>query len=156
VVIVDRSTARFLACAAVLIVAGGAVAAVDSAAPFGHGSWLAAYLVLVGGVSQIVLSTGQVALGTPRVTRAVSPAQLLLWNLGSLAVPAGVLADWALLVTLGSIALLGALALFVIGAGGMRPNARGRSVVYLAIVVGLAASVVVGTALADAVPGVWL
>jgi hypothetical protein len=45
---------------------------------------------------------------------------VLLWNFGSLAVPAGVLADTA------------------------------------ALVVGLAASVVVGSALADAAPGVWL
>jgi hypothetical protein len=156
VLIVDHSTGAFLASAGVLIVAGGAVAAVNSAAPFGHGSWLAAYLVLVGGVSQIVLSTGQVVLGTPRFARAVSPAQLVLWNLGSLAVPAGVLADWAWLVTAGSVALLAALALFAVGAGGMRPNARKRSVLYLAVVVGLAASVVVGSALADAAPGVWL
>ena len=156
VLILDRSTGGFLASAAVLIVAGGAVAAVNSAAPFGHGSWVAAYLVLVGGVSQIVLSTGQVALGTRRLTRAVSPAQLVLWNLGSLAVPAGVLADWAWLVTAGSVALLAALALFAIVAGGMRPTARGRSVLYLGIVVGLTVSVVVGSALANAAPGVWL
>ena len=154
--IVDRSTAGFLASACVLIVAGGAVGAVNSAAPFGNGSWLAAYLVLVGGVSQIVLSIGQVALGTSRITRVVSRAQLVLWNLGSLAVPAGVFADWALLVTAGSVALLAALALFAVGVGGMRPDARGRSVLYLAIVVGLTVSVVVGSALADAAPGVWL
>jgi hypothetical protein len=43
----------FLAFAGALIAAGGAGAAVNSAAPFGHGSWLAAYLVFVGGVSQI-------------------------------------------------------------------------------------------------------
>ena len=156
VLVLDRSTAGFLASAGVLIVAGGAVAAVNSAAPFGHGSWLAAYLVLVGGVSQILLSTGQVALGSPRLTRVVSPAQLVLWNLGSLAVPAGVLADWALLVTAGSVVLLAALALFAVGVGGTRPDARGRSILYLAIVVGLTVSVVVGSALADAAPGVWL
>jgi hypothetical protein len=80
----------------------------------------------------------------------------VLWNLGSLAVPAGVLADWALLVTAGSVALLAALALFVVGAGGMRRDARGRSVIYLAIVVGLAVSVVVGSSIADAAPGAWL
>jgi hypothetical protein len=33
---------------------------------------------------------------------------------------------------------------------------RGRALVYLTIVVGLAASVVVGSALAGAVPGAWL
>jgi len=60
--VLDRSTVMFLASASVLIVAGGAVAAVNSAAPFGHGSWLAAYLVLVGGVSQGVLGAGRLGL----------------------------------------------------------------------------------------------
>ena len=87
--ILDRSTVVFLACAGVLIVAGGAVAAVNSATPFGHGSWLAAYLVLVGGVSQGVLGAGRLALHAPRPTPALLRAQLVLWNLGSLAVGPG-------------------------------------------------------------------
>jgi hypothetical protein len=154
--ILDRSTSAFLASSGVLIVAGGAVAAVNSAAPFGHGSWLAAYLVLVGGVSQVVLGAGRLALRAPRPTPALLRAQLVLWNLGSLAVPAGVLADAPALVTVGSVALLWALALFASGASGLRREVRVRAVVYLTIVVGLAASVVVGSALAGAVPGAWL
>lgn len=128
----------------------------NSAAPFGHGSWLAAYLVLVGGVSQVVLGAGRLALRAPRATPALLRAQLVLWNLGSLAVPAGVLADASPLVTVGSVALLWALALFAAGASGVRREVRGRALVYLTIVVGLAASVVVGSALAGAVPGAWL
>jgi hypothetical protein len=85
VLTLDRWTAGFLACAGVLIVAGGGVAAVNSAAPFAHGSWLAAYLVLVGGISQIVLRTGQLRLSAPRLERAVPATQLVLWNVGSLA-----------------------------------------------------------------------
>jgi hypothetical protein len=154
--ILDRSTGAFLASAGILIVAGGAVAAVNSAAPFGHGSWLAAYLVLVGGVSQVVLGAGRLALRAPRPTRALHRAQLVLWNLGSLAVPAGVLADAPTLVTVGSIALLSALALFVAGASRARRDVRFRAVVYLAIVGGLAVSVVIGSSLADAAPGAWL
>jgi hypothetical protein len=154
--ILDPSTSAFLALSGVLIVAGGAVAAVNSAAPFAHGSWLAAYLVLVGGVSQVVLGAGRLALRAPRPTPARLRTQLVLWNLGSLAVPAGVLADAPMLVTVGSAALLWALALFAAGASGVRPEVRVRTVVYLAIVVGLAASVVVGSALAGAVPGAWL
>jgi hypothetical protein len=154
--ILDRSTVRFLASASVLIVAGGAVAAVNSAAPFGHGSWLAAYLVLVGGVSQVVLGAGRLALHAPPLTRGLPPAQLALWNIGSLAVPAGVLGDAPMLVTAGSAALLCALALFAAEARGLRREVRGRAVVYLAIVVALAMSVVIGSALADAAPGAWL
>jgi hypothetical protein len=152
----DRSVGAFLASAGVLIVAGGVVAAVNSAAPFAHGSWLAAYLVLVGGVSQVLLGAGRLALRAPRPTPTLLWAQLVLWNLGSLAVPAGVLADAPALVTAGSIALLWALTLFAAGATRMRGRVRARVVVYLAIVVGLAVSVVVGSALADAAPGAWL
>lgn len=47
---VDGYTWAFTAVARTMIVAGGVVAAINSAAPFAHGSWLAAYLVLVGGV----------------------------------------------------------------------------------------------------------
>jgi hypothetical protein len=150
----DRSVGAFLACASVLIVGGGVVAAVNSAAPRAHGSWLAAYLVLVGGVSQVLLGAGRLALRAPRPTRALRRAQLVLWNLGSVAVPAGVLADAPMLVTVGSIALLLALALFAAGASEGRPDLR--AVVYLAIIAGLAVSVVVGSALADAAPGAWL
>jgi hypothetical protein len=146
----------FLACAGVLIVAGGGVAAVNSAVPFGHGSWLAAYLVLVGGVSQGVLGAGRLALDVPPLSRALSPAQLVLWNVGALAVPAGVLGGAPALVTAGSVALLCALALFAAEARGVRRELRRRAVVYLAIVVGLAVSVVIGSALAVAAPGAWL
>jgi hypothetical protein len=156
VIIVDRSAGAFLASAGVLIVAGGAAAAVNSAAPFGHGSWLAAYLVLVGGVSQVVLGIGSLALHPQNPGRRMRRGQIVLWNLGSVTVPAGVLTDAPTLVTIGSIALLGALMLFATGARGRRDGVRGRTVVYLTIVVGLAVSVVVGSALADAAPGAWL
>ena len=42
---IDAETLAFVTLAGVLIVAGDLVAAVNSAAPFAHGSWLAAYLV---------------------------------------------------------------------------------------------------------------
>jgi hypothetical protein len=154
--VLDRSTCTFLGSAGVFIVAGGSVAAVNSAAPFGHGSWLAAYLVLVGGASQVMLAAGRPALHAPRPSPALLRTQLVLWNLGSVAVPTGVLADGSALVTVGSVALLWALALFATGASGARREVRGRALAYLAIVVGLAVSVVVGSALADAIPGAWL
>jgi hypothetical protein len=147
-----RSTVAFVACGAILIVAGGVVAAVNSAAPFTHGSWLAAYLVLVGGAAQISLA-GLVAVGSGS---GRSRGRLMLWNFGSLAVPAGVLADTTAWVTAGSVALLCALAIFAY-AGLQAAQARHpRAVAYLVLVVSLAASVVVGSALADAAPGGWL
>ncbi len=134
-----------------MVVAGGIVAAVNSAAPFAHGSWLAAYLVLVGGAAQIALGSGAAALARSAPAR---PLRLVLWNVGSVAVPAGVLSDQAALVTLGSVALLAALAGFALAVRGAPRG--GTLLLYHAGIVGLAASVIVGSALADAAPGAWL
>jgi hypothetical protein len=151
-----RASSAFIVCGGSLIVAGGVVAAVNSATPFGHGSWLAAYLVLVGGTAQILLAAGRAALISGDGEPAGLRPPLMLWNLGSLAVPAGVLADAAGWVTAGSVALLFALALFAragLHAGRAR---RRRAIAYLTLVAGLASSVVVGSALANAAPGAWL
>jgi hypothetical protein len=148
-----RSTVGFVVCGGVLIVAGGVVAAVNSAAPFTHGSWLAAYLVLVGGVAQVLLASGRAAIGSGSGRQL---GRLMLWNFGSLAVPAGVLSDTTAWVTFGSVALLWALALCAPAGFHPAPGRRARAVAYLALVVSLAASVVVGSVLADAAPGGWL
>lgn len=138
-----------------MLVAGGLVAAIDSAAPFGHGSWLAAYLVLVGGVSQLLLGLGCLFLPASAPSPALRRAQIALWNAGNLAVAGGVLSSTAALVTAGSVALLAALGCFAFGAGLGRRGARGRVVLYHGVVVALAASVLVGSALAGAAPGGW-
>jgi hypothetical protein len=122
------------------------VAAVNSAAPFAHGSWLAAYLVLVAGVSQVLLGVGRRALLVRDPPRRLTRAQVLLWNAGSAAVPAGVLVDATPLVTFGSIALLAGLACFAAGVHGV--PLRAGAVGYHALIVALAASVIVGSALA--------
>jgi hypothetical protein len=135
---------------AVLIVAGGLVAAINSAAPFAHGSWLAAYLVLVGGVSQALLGLGRLVLPVPRPSPRLAVVQLVLWNAGCVAVPAGVLVGAATLVRLGSLSLLIALAAFAIAARAWPGGGRVRVVAYHAVIVALASSVIVGSALADA------
>lgn len=68
----------FIATGGTLVVAGGLVAAVNSAAPFAHGSWLAAYLVLVGGVAQIALGVGAAALAPQR--RSARLARCARWR----------------------------------------------------------------------------
>jgi hypothetical protein len=150
-----RSTVAPVICGGVLILAGGVVAAVNSAAPFAHGSWLAAYLVLVGGSAQILLAGGHAALSAGVGAPGRSRGRLVLWNFGSLAVPVGVLADSGAWVTAGSVALLCALALFARGVSQPRGHGR-RAIAYLVLVVALASSVIVGSALAGAVPGAWL
>jgi hypothetical protein len=137
-----------------LVIAGGLVAAVNSAAPFAHGSWLAAYLVLVGGVGQIALGSGAAALAPEDRSARLAPAQLLLWNVGSIAVPAGVLITQRALVALGSIALLAALAAFAACVRGTRAG-PGR-IGYQLLIAALAISVLVGSTLGDAAPADWL
>ena len=143
----------FAAVAGIMIVAGGLVAAVNSAAPFAHGSWLAAYLVLVGGVSQLVLGGGPLVLPAPKRSVRLGYAQLGLWNAGTATVAVGVFTDLGAIVLVGSAIALTALGCFARGGGRGRPGARGRVILYRFLIGALAISVVVGSVLADAAPG---
>jgi hypothetical protein len=144
------------------LAAAGAAAVVRAVEPFEHGVWLVAYLFLVGFLAQLLLGRGQAALLSaphrsfpgPRSRRA----QLILWNIGVVSVPVGVLVDARLAVVFGGAALLVALASFahsVRGALSPDPSTppwliRG----YVALLVFMAGSVFVGTALAWDTP--WL
>lgn len=150
---IDGYAWAFVALAGVMIVAGGLVAAINSAAPFAHGSWLAAYLVLVGGVAQLVLGVGCLALPAPRLSARMRRAQLTLWNAGNAAVAAGVLTGAVGLVITGSVVLLAALAGFALGAGPAPTNGRGRLFLYRLAILALAWSVVIGSLLADTPKG---
>lgn len=150
---VDGYTWAFTAAAGAMIVVGGLVAAINSAAPFAHGSWLAAYLVLVGGVAQLLLGVGCLGLPAPRLSARLRRTQLGLWNVGNAAVAGGVLGDVVGLVVAGSLVLLGALVGFAVGAGPASSNARSRLILYRVAILGLAGSVVIGSVLANSSPG---
>jgi hypothetical protein len=135
--------------AALLIVAGGLVAAVNSASPFAHGSWLAAYLVLVGGAAQLALAAGPLLLPAPRHSAALRRAQLVAWNAGAGVVAVGVLVDSFAVVVVGSAGVLVALACFVVAAGPSRPGAQVRVVAYRTVIAVLGVSVVIGCLLAS-------
>jgi hypothetical protein len=148
----DRQTLTVAALGGGAIVAGGLVAAVNAAAPFGHGSWLSAYLVLVAGVSQLVLGVGARALAVDRPPVTTRRVQLALWNLGNLAVAAGVLADAPVAVAAGSGVLLVALGSFALCVGRGRGGARRWVMAYHATVAILVISVGIGCALAGTIP----
>lgn len=137
-----------------LIVAGGLAAAVGSALQWERAAWVAAYVVLVGGVAQIALGVGRVLLAAAAPTPAERWAELLAWNGGAAAVLIGDLARALPLVVLGSAALLVALGLFFAGVrrGGRRVRSRWVLAAYDAGVVVLLASVVIGTLLAPGPP----
>jgi hypothetical protein len=151
----------FAICGSAFLVAAGAVAVVQATAPFTRGWWLVAYLILVGGLSQLLLGSGLIALARRSAARAcgasATRAQLVLWNAGTVTVAIADLTEVPAGVLAGSLALYGALALFSVGlrrvvvtAG--RPSKfwfRG----YVLLLVFLAACVVIGAALAGALPG---
>jgi hypothetical protein len=150
-----------LTAAALASLAAAAVALVLRVAdPFAHGTWLIAYLVLVGFLAQLLLGLGQAALlsagDTTPPTRRVRLAQALLWNVGVVAVPLGVLAETRLAVVAGSISLISALILLTKTARPALATAfAGRRWIgcgYASLLVAMAASTLIGTALAWDIP----
>jgi hypothetical protein len=132
----------------VSIVAGGVCAAVTRPTHFELGSWLAAFLVLVGGVATIALGGGQAWMaGEPPPDRAVA-AELAAWSVGVAATIAGSLAAVPAVTTVGAVATVVALALFL--AGVRRPGAgvRWPLVVYRALAAIVLVSTPVGVVLA--------
>lgn len=136
------------------IVAGGLVAAVTGPLGIERGSWLAAYLVLVGGVAQLALGWVPGELGRPTSGRWAW-AVLVAWNLGNALVILGTLTAVPIGVDAGSLLLTVALVLAiraVRGAGAPRPGQStvlrvlGRA--YLGLLVLLAVSIPVGIVLA--------
>jgi len=150
--ITARSPRLFVGAASVALTAAIAAAAARAIEPFAHGIWLTAYLFLVGFLAQLLLGRGQAM-----VAAAASPAdgnpppigaQAILWNAGVVAVPLGVLLGARVFVVLGSLALLASLVMFW---QERRPRHAGSGVLeigYVALIVFMGASVLVGTALA--------
>jgi hypothetical protein len=149
----DRELIACVGIAGSLIVAGGLVAAVNSASPFAHGSWLAAYLVLVGGVAQLALSAAPLLFPAPASSRTLARAQLWLWNAGTAIVAVGVFTEANAVVAGGSLLVLAALGCFARSAGPAREPGRGRVLAYRLIIAVLGVSVVIGIALAGSSPG---
>jgi hypothetical protein len=149
----DRELIAPVGIAGSLIVAGGLVAAVNSASPFAHGSWLAAYLVLVGGVAQLALSAAPLLFPAPASSRTLARAQLWLWNVGTAIVAVGVFTEANVIVVVGSVLVLAALGCFARGAGPAREPGRGLVLAYRLVIAILGVSVVIGIALAGGSPG---
>lgn len=114
----------FLVIGVAAIVGGGIAAAVTGPTGWDRGSWVAAFLVLVGGVGQIALGAGQqiIAAAAPRRRRIV--AELLTLNVASALVIAGTLVARPPIVATGSAVFVAALVLFI---GAVRHTAAGNA-----------------------------
>jgi len=136
---------------AVCIVAGGLVAAVTGPLDLDHGSWVAAYLVLVGGVMQYVMGWSRDP-STPPSGRGWTA--VVGWNVGNALVISGVLTDRTWLVDAGSALLVLVLLIAVreaVGQHGDWSAALARTSVrtgYVALAAFVAASIPVGIVLA--------
>lgn len=138
--------------AVVLLLVTAAVTIVRAAVEFDKGIWLIAYLLLVGVVAQILLAVGQSAIRTGRTPAASVTAEALLWNAGSVLVPAGTLTGGKGGVLLGSVALIAALVLFarnVTGTGARKGTLRG---LYLLFTIFMGISVATGIGLSWSQP----
>lgn len=139
----------------VCIVAGGLLAAVTGPLGLAHGSWAAAYLVLVGGVGQLALGWVPGVLARPTAGRSAW-AVVITWNTGNLLVLGGTIAGVTLGVDAGSVLLAGALLLALVALSGWRgglPPDRSRWVLvlgwaYLGLLLLLVVSIPVGLVLA--------
>jgi hypothetical protein len=156
-----RAHSLFAGCASLWLAAALIAAVARAIEPFAHGIWLVAYLFLVGFLAQVLLARGQAAVLAAAPSNADDPpigAQAALWNAGVVAVPLGVLVDARVFVVVGSVALLSALAAFWQASQPRRSESEaasgGAGVGYLALMVFMAASVLIGTALAWDTP--WL
>jgi hypothetical protein len=137
------------------VAAGGAAAVWNATERFEHGWWLVSFLVLVGGVAQLLFGAGRARLvpAAPGMTARWSGtrARVVPWNAGTLLVALGVMATARLSVVAGSVLLLWALAAM---GGELRAHRdvtlcrRGSERAYGALLVFMAASTLIGAALA--------
>lgn len=108
------------------VVAGGLVAAFTAPNPTEQGTWAAAYLVLVAGVSQVGLAVGQSLLAAGGLPAWTSRAELVTWNGGNAAVLTGTLVGTTWLVDIGGALLVVTLALAVFAVRGHPVPDEGR------------------------------
>jgi hypothetical protein len=130
------------------IITGGFVAAATRPLELERGSWVAALLVLVGGVAQGALGAGRVLLPTtaPNPTRVA--AETGLWNLAVIGTILGSLTSFPGLTTISGMALLVDLVL-VYGATRTLDPARRRLRLALQVVLAVVfVSVPIGMTLA--------
>lgn len=145
-----RSTGLVIFCAVGLfcIVTGGLVAAVTGPLRLEHGSWAAAYLVLVGGVAQSALGVGQYVLAPRLPARWVAGVELAAWNGGSVAVIGGTVLDNPWIVDVGGLLLVVALAFMIRAVRGADPGFYWTVWSYRILLAVIIISTAIGLALA--------
>jgi hypothetical protein len=129
------------------IIAGGLTAAVTGPTGWGHGSWTAAFLVLVAGAAQVGLGAGQAHLAPQPDLARLAAVQCVLWNAGCLLVIAGTLRPSPAVTSIGGAPLVATL---VMSAWAIRRGARPSrlALAHLVLLTVLLVSIPIGMALA--------
>ncbi|MCE7483370.1 hypothetical protein LZG07_15775 [Microbacterium profundi] len=130
------------------VVVGGLVSAATGPLQLAHGSWAAAYLVLVNGVGQVALGKAQEALAPRAPSPGVLVTQLAAWNGGSAAVIGGTLVRVPLIVDAGGLMLVIALSLMIRTVGGGTAGPRWARWTYRLLLIILLVSIPIGLVLA--------
>lgn len=113
---------------AVCIVAGGLIAAITSPLELVHGSWLAAYLVLVCGVAQFamgIVELGHAAGSAGEIPRSRGWTQVVTLNIGNAGVIVGTLMRDPLIVDAAIVLLLVAFIIALLGSTGSATQSLG-------------------------------
>jgi hypothetical protein len=143
-----RTDLPFRALALAWVITGGLTAAVTGPLGLEHGSWSAAFQVLVGGVLQGVLGTAQRGLAARAPGPGVLLAQLLTWNFGGLAVICGTVLAAPLLVDAGGVLLVVAMVLMLRAVGRRTQGPTWLLWVFRVALVVTAVSIPIGLVLA--------
>lgn len=140
------------------VVVGGLVAAVTGPLELEHGSWLAAYLVLVCGVATSAIGAMQTRPGTTPMPRVRSQVQLGSWTIGNAAVIVGTLGEVPWIVDVGAAFLVVALVVALVHTATAGTLSTAGTVqwltlwTYRALLVVLVVSVPIGVVLAHLDP----
>ena len=89
------------------------MAAVSRPTSYDLGPWVAAFLVLVAGVAQIALGAGQAWLVCQRPSSRVLRTELVAWNAGLIGTILGTIVAVPALTTVGGMATIGAVGVFL-------------------------------------------
>ena len=127
------------------VVAGGLVAAVTGPLALEHGSWAAAYLVLVCGVASVAIGSAQNWLVATRTSPNAAAAEVLAWSTGNAGVLVGTLVGSSTVVIVGGSLLV--VALLVALAAALRVRHQLLGWAYRAILVFVVLSIPVGLVL---------
>jgi hypothetical protein len=138
----------FVVIGSVNVMVGGLVAAVTRPLDLELGPWLAAFLVLVGGVAQIALGAGQAWLAGDLPPRRYLAGEVVTWNAGLAATITGSLLAVPVVTSAGGIATAAALVLFLRGTTVASSGPRWVALGYRTVLVIVLVSTPVGLVLA--------